>query len=72
MQLGVVGLGRMGQIVVDRLVTAGHDVVAFDLDAEAVATAADIGATPTESLETLLDTLGGDKAKATLAHGSRR
>ena len=63
MQLGVIGLGRMGQIVVDRLVTAGHDVVAFDLDAEAVATAADIGATPTESLETLLDTLEETKRK---------
>ncbi|ERG96088.1 decarboxylating 6-phosphogluconate dehydrogenase [Haloquadratum walsbyi] len=61
MQLGVVGLGRMGQIVVDRLVAAGHDIVAFDLDAEAVATAADAGATPASSLETLLDTLGEKK-----------
>lgn len=61
MQLGVVGLGRMGQIVVDRLVTAGHDIVAFDLDAEAVATAADIGATPADSLDTVLDTLGETK-----------
>ncbi|MFD1599081.1 NAD(P)-binding domain-containing protein, partial [Halobellus rarus] len=40
MQLGVIGLGRMGQIVVDRVLDAGHDVVAFDLDAEAVATGA--------------------------------
>ncbi|WP_435186107.1 phosphogluconate dehydrogenase (NAD(+)-dependent, decarboxylating) [Halobellus sp. EA9] len=61
MQLGVVGLGRMGQIVVDRVLEAGHDVVAFDLDAEAVATAADAGATPAEDLDDLTDRLGDDK-----------
>ncbi len=61
MQLGVIGLGRMGQIVVDRVVDAGHDVVAFDLDAEAVATAADAGATPAEDLDDLTDRLGADK-----------
>ena len=61
MQLGVVGLGRMGQIVVDRVVAAGHDVVAFDLDAEAVATAADAGATPAEDLDDLVGRLGDDK-----------
>jgi 6-phosphogluconate dehydrogenase len=61
MQLGVIGLGRMGQIVVDRVVTAGHDVVAFDLDAAAVATAAEAGATPAEDLDALLDRLGDEK-----------
>jgi 6-phosphogluconate dehydrogenase len=61
MQLGVIGLGRMGQIVVDRVVDAGHDVVAFDLDAEAVATAAEAGATPAEDLDDLLDRLGDEK-----------
>ena len=61
MQLGVVGLGRMGQIVVDRVLAAGHEVVAFDLDAEAVATAADAGATPAEDLDDLTDRLGDDK-----------
>ena len=61
MQLGVVGLGRMGQIVVDRVLDAGHDVVVFDLDAEAVATAADAGATPAEDLNDLADRLGDDK-----------
>jgi 6-phosphogluconate dehydrogenase len=57
MQLGVIGLGRMGQIVVDRVLAAGHDVVAFDLDSEAVETAADMGATPVESIEELVDAL---------------
>ncbi|WP_256546240.1 phosphogluconate dehydrogenase (NAD(+)-dependent, decarboxylating) [Halobellus inordinatus] len=61
MQLGVIGLGRMGQIVVDRVLDAGHDVVAFDLDAEAVATAADAGATPAEDLDDLTDRLGAEK-----------
>ncbi|RKD95806.1 phosphogluconate dehydrogenase (NAD(+)-dependent, decarboxylating) [Halopiger aswanensis] len=61
MQLGVIGLGRMGQIVVDRTLEAGHDVVAFDLDAEAVATAADAGAEPADSIEDLTDRLGEDK-----------
>ncbi|WP_459191655.1 NADP-dependent phosphogluconate dehydrogenase [Halosimplex sp. J119] len=61
MQLGVIGLGRMGQIVVDRSLEAGHDVVAFDLDEEAVATAADAGATPAESVVDLAERLGEDK-----------
>ncbi|WP_455447922.1 phosphogluconate dehydrogenase (NAD(+)-dependent, decarboxylating) [Natrinema thermotolerans] len=61
MQLGVIGLGRMGQIVVDRTLAAGHDVVAFDLDEEAVATAADAGATPADSIDDLLERLGADK-----------
>jgi len=61
MQLGVVGLGRMGRIVVDRVLDAGHDVVAFDIDEEAVATAADAGAEPADSLADLVDRLGAEK-----------
>jgi len=61
MQLGVVGLGRMGQIVVDRTVDAGHDVVAFDLDEEAVAAAADAGAPPADSVTDLAKRLGADR-----------
>ncbi|WP_101294958.1 phosphogluconate dehydrogenase (NAD(+)-dependent, decarboxylating) [Halegenticoccus soli] len=61
MQLGVIGLGRMGQIVVDRVLAAGHDVVAFDLSAEAVAAAADAGAEPAESVSDLASRLGDEK-----------
>ncbi|ELY94120.1 phosphogluconate dehydrogenase (NAD(+)-dependent, decarboxylating) [Natrialba taiwanensis] len=61
MQLGVIGLGRMGQIVVERALAAGHDIVAFDLDPEAVATAADAGAEPANSISDLTDRLGTDK-----------
>ena len=57
MQLGVIGLGRMGRIVVDRLLADEHDVVAFDLDAEAVDAAADAGAEPADSIEDLVATL---------------
>ncbi len=59
MELGVIGLGRMGQIVANRSLEAGHDVVAFDLSAEATATAAEAGAEPADSLDDLCDRLGG-------------
>ncbi len=57
MQLGVIGLGRMGQIVVNRSLDAGHEVVAFDLSAEATAEAAERGADPADSVEDLCDRL---------------
>jgi len=61
MQLGVIGLGRMGRIVVDRTLAAGHDVVAFDLDDDAVAATAEAGATPAGSIADLVETLGDNK-----------
>ncbi|MFB6165396.1 MAG: phosphogluconate dehydrogenase (NAD(+)-dependent, decarboxylating) [Haloarculaceae archaeon] len=61
MHLGVIGLGRMGRIVVDRVLAAGHDVTAFDVDEAAVADAADAGATPAESIADLAERLGDDK-----------
>ena len=61
MQLGVIGLGRMGQIVVDRVLDANHDVVAFDLDPEAVASAAEAGAEPADSPVDVLDRLGDER-----------
>jgi 6-phosphogluconate dehydrogenase len=61
MRLGVIGLGRMGRIVAERTLAAGHDVVAFDVDEAAVATAADAGAEPADSLADLADRLGEAK-----------
>jgi len=61
MELGVIGLGRMGRIVADRVLAAGHDVVAFDVDSDAVATAADAGATPADSVSSLAEALGEEK-----------
>jgi 6-phosphogluconate dehydrogenase len=38
MQLGMIGLGRMGANMVVRLMRAGHDCVGFDVAPAAVAT----------------------------------
>jgi len=61
MELGVIGLGRMGRIVVDRTLAAGHDIVAFDIDEESVADAADAGARPADSIPDLAEQLGSEK-----------
>jgi len=61
MELGVIGLGRMGRIVADRVLEAGHDVVVFDIDEEAVADAADAGARPADSIADLAERLGEEK-----------
>ena len=61
MELGVLGLGRMGRIVVDRTLAAGHDVAAFDIDDGAVAAAADAGAVPVDSVGSLATHLGEKK-----------
>jgi 6-phosphogluconate dehydrogenase len=61
MELGVIGLGRMGRIVVQRLVDGGHDVVAHDVDAAAVADAAEAGARPADSIPDLADRLGAGR-----------
>jgi 6-phosphogluconate dehydrogenase len=61
MELGVIGLGRMGQIVVERTLAAGHDVVAFDIDEESVETAVEAGARSASSIDGLADSLGTEK-----------
>jgi 6-phosphogluconate dehydrogenase len=53
MKIGIVGVGRMGGRMVVRLVAAGHDVVAFDIDGEAVTRSVEAGAAPAVSLEDL-------------------
>jgi 6-phosphogluconate dehydrogenase len=45
MQLGMLGLGRMGGNIVRRLMNAGHDCVVFDTRPQAVAALASEGAT---------------------------
>ncbi len=61
MQLGVIGLGRMGRIVVERLLDGGHEVVAYDIDRDARAMAANAGASVTESIPGVAEALGGEK-----------
>ncbi|HEX2160557.1 MAG TPA: decarboxylating 6-phosphogluconate dehydrogenase [Thermoleophilaceae bacterium] len=62
MQLGMIGLGRMGANMVLRLMRDGHDCVAFDLNTDAVAKVADEGATGAESFADLVAKL--DKPRA--------
>jgi 6-phosphogluconate dehydrogenase len=50
MQLGMVGLGRMGANIVRRLMHDGHRCVAYDVNAEAVKTLAGEGADGADSL----------------------
>jgi 6-phosphogluconate dehydrogenase len=51
MQLGMIGLGRMGNNMVRRLLKAGHQCVVFDLHPEAVQALVKEGAVGTTSLE---------------------
>jgi 6-phosphogluconate dehydrogenase len=51
MQLGVVGLGRMGANMARRLMQAGHECVVFDIDPLNAAPLAKDGATPAASLD---------------------
>ncbi|HEX8674271.1 MAG TPA: decarboxylating 6-phosphogluconate dehydrogenase [Longimicrobium sp.] len=57
MRLGMVGLGKMGGNMVQRLIRGGHEVAVFDLNAEAVHKVAEAGATPAASLAELVGAL---------------
>jgi 6-phosphogluconate dehydrogenase len=62
MQLGMIGLGRMGNNLVRRLMQHGHECVVHDINASAVKTLADIGATGAASLEELVGALERPRA----------
>jgi 6-phosphogluconate dehydrogenase len=49
MQIGIIGLGRMGANMARRLMRAGHPCVVYDANPEAVAVLAEEGATPASS-----------------------
>jgi 6-phosphogluconate dehydrogenase len=57
MELGMIGLGRMGANMVRRLTRAGHDCVAFDVNRDAVAALEDEGVRGVHSLEELVGSL---------------
>jgi 6-phosphogluconate dehydrogenase len=57
MELGMIGLGRMGANMTERLVRGGHHVVGYDLKAESRARAEAIGAGSAESVEALVGKL---------------
>ncbi|MBX3414681.1 MAG: decarboxylating 6-phosphogluconate dehydrogenase [Pirellulales bacterium] len=63
MQLGMIGLGRMGANMVRRLIAGGHECVVFDLSPDAVKkVAAETGATGATSLEDLVAKLKAPRA----------
>ncbi|HWD68932.1 MAG TPA: decarboxylating 6-phosphogluconate dehydrogenase [Solirubrobacteraceae bacterium] len=63
MQLGMVGLGRMGANMVRRLVRDGHELVVFDVSAEAVdSLVQETGATGATSLEDMVSKLQAPRA----------
>lgn len=62
MQLGMIGLGRMGANMVQRLLRAGHECVVYDRNAEAVQALEAHGAFGTTSLDGFLASL--DKPRA--------
>src|SRR5579875_1223160 len=57
MQLGMIGLGKMGGNMAERLHKAGHTVVGFDFSAEAVKRVADTGNVGANSLEDMVKKL---------------
>jgi 6-phosphogluconate dehydrogenase len=62
MELGIVGLGRMGANMARRLMRDGHRIVAYDVDADAVASLAGEGAEGASSLEDLATKLSAPRA----------
>jgi 6-phosphogluconate dehydrogenase len=62
MQLGLIGLGKMGGNMAERLRLAGHQVVGFDFSAEAVARLTASGNVGASSLEEMTKKLVGRKA----------
>jgi 6-phosphogluconate dehydrogenase len=57
MQMGMVGLGKMGANMSERLIRNGHEVVAFDLSADARRAVAERGAKTADSLAELVSEL---------------
>jgi len=62
MQLGMIGLGRMGANLVRRLMRDGHECVAWDVNAAAVADLAKEGATGADSLADFVAKLSTPRA----------
>ena len=62
MQLGMIGLGRMGGDMVRRLMRGGHACVVFDLDARTVKQCEQDGATGAASLDELIQRLTPPRA----------
>jgi 6-phosphogluconate dehydrogenase len=62
MELGLIGLGKMGGNMAERLRLAGHKVVGFDFSADAVKKLNDSGSVGVSSLEDLVKNLQAPRA----------
>ena len=62
MELGMIGLGRMGGNMALRLLKGGHTIVAYDPNADAVATHVEAGAKGASSIEELASRLSAPRA----------
>jgi len=61
-ELGMIGLGKMGANMAERLVNAGHRVIGFDLDDAAVAALVETGAEGASSIADLAGSLPAPRA----------
>jgi 6-phosphogluconate dehydrogenase len=61
MQLGMIGLGRMGGNMVRRLITGGHECIVYDRSADAMRAVSSDGAVSSASLEDLVRKLTGPR-----------
>jgi 6-phosphogluconate dehydrogenase len=62
MQLGMIGLGRMGANIVRRLMRDGHECVVYDVNEDAIKELESDGATGARSLEELVGKLTPPRA----------
>jgi 6-phosphogluconate dehydrogenase len=62
MRIGMIGLGKMGANMTERLVKGGHEVVAYDLSAQALEAASKKGAETATTLAELADKLTPPRA----------
>jgi len=62
MELGIIGLGRMGGNMAERLRLSGHKIVGFDFSADAVKRLTTSGSTGVSTLEDLVKNLAAPRA----------
>jgi 6-phosphogluconate dehydrogenase len=62
MELGIIGLGKMGGNMAERLRLAGHRVIGFDFNADAVKKLTDAGSVGVNSLKELDESFTGRRA----------
>ncbi len=63
MQIGMVGLGRMDANLARRLMRDGHTCVVYDIDADAVASLKNDGATAASSVADLIGRLSSPELR---------